>query len=54
MQEDFFLAARSLTVDGAMITDASTGFCYDEVVLVIIRPDPSSGAGWTFFLRLFH
>ena len=42
-----------MAADRASVSDHTTGFYYDEMVMVTKRPDPYH-VGWTFFTRPFH
>ena len=54
MQEvDFALAGLSVTAERATVSDYTTGFYFDEVVLMTTSPDPAS-VGRTFYFRPFH
>ena len=50
---DFALADLSVTADRATVSDYTTGFYFDEVVLMTTSPDPAS-VGRTFYFRPFH
>ena len=52
-EADFALAGLSVTADRAIVSDYTTGFYFDEVVLVTTRPDPTP-VGWTFYFRPFN
>ena len=52
-EADFALAGLSVTDDRATVSDYTTGFYFDEIVLVTTRPDPTP-VGRTFYFRPFH
>ena len=47
------MASMSVAADRASVSDYTTGFYYDQTVMVTKRPDPTP-VGWTFFVRPFH
>ena len=50
---DFAMASMSVTAARATVTDYTTGFFEDEIVMVTKRPGPSYD-GWSFFVRPFN
>ena len=54
MQEaDFALSGMSLTASRAAVSDATSGFYFDDIILMTTFPE-SVPVGWTFYIRPFH
>ena len=50
---DFALAGLSVTADRATVSDYTSGFYFEDIVLMTTRPDPTY-VGRTFYFRPFH